>query len=90
MLRATDRACRAKGWIIKGLLVTGIAALTVLPGTSAFAAPGGESAPQNRPERGEIYDGLDRADASNACRQGFVVRGTNLCTHGPDGPEARL
>lgn len=39
--------------------------------------------PQNEPERGLIYDGLERAAA---CGGAFRVVGTTRCSHGPDAP----
>jgi hypothetical protein len=64
-----------------GLLLTGIS------GSSAGAQqpPAGTTAatPASRPERGAVFNGLER-DTSALCRGGFKVRRTTLCTHGPD------
>lgn len=38
--------------------------------------------PQNKPEKGLVFDGLERDD--NRCKHGFKVKGTDRCTHGPD------
>ena len=42
-----------------------------------------QTIPPNQPERGLIYDGLER-DADGPCRGLYRIRGTTMCTHGPD------
>jgi hypothetical protein len=50
------------------------------PGVTQVAASLVE--PKADPDRGMVYDGL--LQVPDACPGGFQVRGTNLCTHGPD------
>jgi hypothetical protein len=59
-------------------LVFGIA-----PGISSARVASQRGLPPNQPELGLIYDGLEVA-TSGQCAGMYQVRGTDLCTHGPD------
>jgi hypothetical protein len=43
------------------------------------------SVPPDQPDKGLVYSGLEVA-TDGTCRNGFKLRGSNLCTHGPDLP----
>lgn len=73
-------------WRTRAALAS-IAAITTvtmfgLPGAGA-AEPAAAPDMVNQPDRGMIYDGLDQVP-TKTCETGLRVRGTNLCTHGPD------
>jgi len=67
-------------------LLTGVTAVAVAP-------PAGAQVPRDEPDRGLIYSGLRRADASSPCRGGYEIISRRRdapdprrrgCTHGPD------
>jgi hypothetical protein len=74
-------------WAAGGLalvLSAGTAALATGP---AYARD--DAVPKNQPERGIVYDGLQRVPSS-VCKAGLRVGRTKFCTHGPDPAPAGL
>src|SRR5687767_11172158 len=43
----------------------------------------GQGRPENKPEKGLVYDGLEQDDTGR-CKKAFKVKDTDRCTHGPD------
>jgi hypothetical protein len=72
--------------VFAGLTVLLIALYAIFgfsPTISSAQVPAQRGLPPNQPQRGLIYDGLEVA-TNGACVGMFRVKGTNLCTHGPD------
>jgi hypothetical protein len=72
-------------------LVSSVAAQTGGPDRAGPERRPLAAMPDNRPEAGLIYDGLEIA-TSGPCVGSFQIAGTDICTHGPDPlpPDATL
>ena len=68
--------------LLVGTGAVGSASGSTAAGQEAPSSQGRGSVPENRPEKGLVYDGLEKDD--NRCKGGFKVKGTDRCTHGPD------
>lgn len=69
--------------LIFSILVSPVGSQPVQAQSPVNDRPQARDLPPNRPERGLIYDGLERA-TDRVCQGGFRVKNTRLCTHGPD------